>query len=112
MPLSERIKIVPRWTEVKKQSHRRSYLPHIEVKIVDVLNQLNLNTTDVFSNEVKDNKKTMNILKTWQKGSCVDPPSAIDKEPIVILDGRHRILAAHFLKAEVIPIKLHNSNSQ
>ncbi|MGV8093513.1 MAG: hypothetical protein AB2L24_16760 [Mangrovibacterium sp.] len=109
MPLSERRKILPRWEDENQSFIRYSHLFRIiEVEIFDVLDQLNLNTLDLFSNDIKDNKRTMNILRIWQKGLCVDPPSATDKKPLVIHDGRHRILAAHFLGAKFIPIKLYN----
>jgi hypothetical protein len=110
MSLSERQKIKPHWfcneNTAPYQLKSRGIL--IELRMTEVLKILesegNLITTDVFSNEPKSNRRIMNILKAWNKGIQIEPPSISYGNSDYISDGRHRILAAHFLGAETLPV--------
>jgi hypothetical protein len=110
--MTELQKIKPLWVCDKSQIPYKRVLR--EIKMCDILDIMHsteiLNTKDVFKNRPKDNRRIMNTLNMWKSGISINPPSIVHEDLIRISDGRHRILAAHFLDAEIIPVYWTNKN--
>ena len=108
--LSELQKIKPIWTcgESLRFNDFKHKVVLKELRINEVLEIIEskgiLNTTEVFSNEPKSNRRIMNILRAWKKGIPIEPPCIIYDDSIYFSDGRHRSLAAHFLGADTIMV--------
>lgn len=108
MSLTELQKIKPLWCCDKNKPALK------ELRMCDILDVIHstekLNTIDVFNNQPRDNRRTMNTLSMWKRGILIEPSSILHENLIRISNGRHRILAAHFLGAETIPVYWTNKN--
>ena len=115
MSLKDRQKIKPLWScnknEISYQLKNRGTLK--ELRITEVLKiiefQGNLITIDIFDNEPQNNRRIMNVLRAWEKGIQIEPPSITYGNSDNISDGQHRTLAAHFLGADTLPVYCINS---
>jgi len=108
--LTERQKIKPLWlcNEIEIRNSNKHNVILKEIRITKILGIIKLtsvlNTTDIFENEPKNNRRIMSILRAWKHGIGIMPPTINYEDSISFLDGRHRTLAAYFLGAKTIPV--------
>ncbi len=113
MSLVERKSIVPLWTMPENSTSINKTLCLKELIIDDILEIIisarELNAVDIFKNEPQHIRRIMSILRAWKIGIPISPPKIKSAGTLIIEDGRHRILAAHFVGATIIPVYIKNT---
>lgn len=107
MSSTKKRQISPVWdcesTEIKLGLDYYSLKECRTVDLVRIVSRTSsLNTTNIFDNEPKSNKRIMNIIRAWSQQTLLRPPTIIDQHGQHVYDGHHRILATYFLESEHI----------
>ncbi len=109
MSTKEKLLIAPLWnTDYTVMKFGLDYYILRENKTDELLQLLgatsDLNTSDIFDNCPKSNRKIMNVLRAWQHEDVFLPPTISLDGGKHFNDGRHRILANAFLERELMQV--------
>lgn len=109
---SKTINIKPYWAYgensnqcIRTPKNSKIYLADTNKLIEEVGLNILFDLDNVFGSSIISNKRIINTLERWSRHLYVDPPYIEKKEnKYHVLDGRHRIIAAHLLNESRIPI--------
>jgi len=99
--------IKPLWSYDHETSYTLEEIETSEIlKIIESNQQTKLNTNEVFCNEVRSNARIISILMAWRNGLCIEIPKLEFDSQINYIEGRHRVIAAHYLGEKIIPLNI------
>lgn len=90
------------------QPPQKEYIVH-NTNIIALIDETNLekyfNLNNILNGDAKSNSRILNILERWNRKLYIDPPIIMRNNNFYqFRNGRHRTIAAYYLKVKTIPI--------